>query len=437
VGGVGLTRDLGGHNEAATLVRHRWSRATWFAVFTYAVGSPGLEPMVRVLPTGSSVRGLILCIIPLAGILSLLQLPRTRLVRINLLTAVLAVLVAVQVVSASQNLGTGYVVHVLPALALLALAIAAGSDVDGLSRYDVRYAMAGLAMPMFVLLLLGWIVQFGKLVPSLYPSAFRLSIHGQRLQGLAVHPDSLGLLAAMITVMAFVAQPERVVWCARGIGILTVFASDSRTGIIVMGVGLFALWVFDPGRNLAKRTIALFSLAIAGAATWGVIDVQRTGNGGVLTGRSAVWHTLVPYLHNLPLFGYGPEFVPRFTDSIFGPYSTISDAQNQWLSEALNFGFASAVALTALLVIMTLRGPSGYRRLVILPLIFMLVVECFSEVPFDLWSSIVGAFPLFVVLLLAPWKTSNRARGALARSTISKRVGVEGGRTISGMVRES
>ena len=142
-----------------------------------------------------------------------------------------------------------------------------------------------------------------QLVPlaSANESAIRLSIHGYRLQGLTSQPNNLGFLAALITIIAFAAQPGVVAWLTRAVGTLTLIATDSRTSIIVLGVGLVMLWVFGPGRSGGSRILALVGLVGTGIGAWRLINIQRQGNTDVLSNRDVIWHDLIPFLHHLSL----------------------------------------------------------------------------------------------------------------------------------------
>ena len=106
----------------------------------------------------------------------------------------------------------------------------------------------------------------------------------------------------------------------------------------------------------------------------------------------------------MPIFGYGPNFFPQLVPLVFGPnaLNQVLDAQNQWLSDSLEFGFVAAAVLTLFLIALPLYGSSTYRRALLLPLLIMVLVDCFSQVPLALFSSIDGAFPLFLLVLFAP-----------------------------------
>jgi hypothetical protein len=348
-----------------------------------------------------------LTIIPLLGVLAVLRLPgKRRGRRIDLLVMLLVALIGWQAISVETSVGLGYLTHVVPGVALLALAIVARGPVNGLSVSDVRSALTGVLPALCCFLALGWIAQFAHLVPSAaMQSAVGFSIHGYRLQGLTTQPNNLGFLAALVTMVAFVARPGKMAWLTRIVGALTVLATDSRTSIIALGVGLFALWVLGPGKDLLKRMSAALLLAITGAGLWGVLNVRRQANTNILSDRNVIWHDLIPYLHHVPLFGYGPNIFVVLDPIFYGPYTPqgqILDAQNQWLSDSVEFGFVAAALLALCLVVIPLRATSAYGWLLLFPILTMVIVEGISEVPLSVFASIDGAFPLFLLVMWAP-----------------------------------
>jgi O-Antigen ligase len=417
----GLIRDQPG-GDVADETRRRWGRAVWFGIATYFAWSP-FKPINDLLPAGSAVRGAVLTLIPLIGVAAVLKLPTPgRRTRVDLLVVLLSALVIWQAVSVERTAGAGYLSHVIPGVALLTLAVAARGPVTRMSLSDIRLAMGGVLPPLCGFLILGWVAQYAHLVTSTaLDSTIGFSIHGVRLQGLTTQPNNFGFLAALVTLIAFIAEAGRLSWFTRVVGLLTVFASDSRTSIIVLGVGLFVLWVLGPGRDLTRRMMALLLLLVAAVAAWGIIDVQRQANTDVLSDRNVIWHDLLPYLHHLPIFGFGPNIFVQLDPVVFGqytPYGQILDAQNQWLSDSIEFGFGAALILTLCLIVIPLQGTAVYRRELLFPLLAMTLIEGFSEVPLSIFLSIDGAFPLFLLVMWAPLRESKRSAPELASRAV-------------------
>lgn len=406
-------------SKAAIETKRRWSRAAWIAAVTYVAWSP-MTFVTKALPAGSTTRGVVLTLIPLMGVVAIIKMPDTqRRRRFDLLITLLTALVVWQTISVERAVGLGYLLHVVPGAALLALAAVARGQVSELSLKDIRFAVTGVLPALCALLILGWIAQYGHLIPtpSISGSTLGFSVHGYRLQGITPAPNSLGFLAALVTLVAFIAQSGKMSWVTRFVGLATLVASDSRTSIIALAVGLLALWVLGPGWSMAKRWMGLIGISIAGVSAWGLIDTQRAANTDVLSDRDTIWRDLVPYLHHLPIFGYGPDLFPRLVPLVFGPFAVsnqVLDPQNQWLNDSLEFGFTAAFLLTLFLFAVPIHGSPVYRRLLLFPVLAIVIVDCFSEVPLAVFSSIDGAFPMFLLVMWAPL----RSGGHLIKRTV-------------------
>jgi len=393
-------------SRAAIDTRRRWHRASWVATITYFAWSP-VSTINKVLPNGSTTRGVVLTLIPLIGVVAVMRLPTLRARRsIDLVVVLLAALIVWQGISVETSAGLKYFLHVIPATALLLLAVVSRGDYSSLSLRDIRFAISGVLPSLAFLLTAGWIAQYAKLVPVTGPtgSTLGLSIHGYRLQGLTSGPNLLGFLAALAAFVAFVALPGKMAWFTRIVGLLTLLASDSRTSIIVLGLGLLALWVLGPGLSTSRRLLALGGLGFGGLAAKSIIFKQRSDTTDLLSDRDTIWRDLIPYLHHLPLLGYGPNFLPKLVPLVFGPFAVpgqLLDPQNQWLNDAIQYGFVAAILLTLLLIAVPLHGSGTFRMLVVVPLLVMVIVECFSEVPLAIFASIDGAFPVFFLVMWA------------------------------------
>lgn len=384
----------------------RWRRAAWFAVATLAIGAPMLEPVLRYLPAGSAERGAVLVLVPLIGIAALGKRQAPSLSNLRFPFLLLAVVLLLQSFSAITNLGSQYEVHILPALALLALAVAGRPALPSLTVQELRRLLRAPVVPFGAMLALSWIVQLAHLVPSLYPSPFIISVHGHRLQGLGLHPDGFGFAAAMITVLAFCALPSRMIWAVRFVSLMTVLGTDSRTAFLATGVGLMLYWLFGPARGLDKRLAAVLFACAATPLAWLYVDIHRksgSGSADVLSGRAVIWHNAVQLLPTVGWLGDGPETVARLFPAIGGVGSNIPEAQNQWLNDVLNFGYVTTGLLFVfLLALLASRLVKNYRLLVIVPLVGMILLESMSEVPIDFWLSTVEAFPIFLLIMMCP-----------------------------------
>jgi O-antigen ligase len=381
----------------------------WFGVAAYTLGSPLLTPVTAILPNGSVARAVVLTLIPLIGVVVVLQRDRVR-QRADQINALVAALVIIQLLSSLARLGVSYIAHAVPAVAMLLLALAARRDSNGLGRIALRTRMCDFLPPMIALMAGGWLLQLLHAIPSLYPSSFLLSVLGYRLQGLGLHPDGYGFLVATLTLLAFAAQPSRTANVARALGILSLLATNSRTALLAFAVGLLLLWILGPGWSFSRRYAALLGMLVASLFVWQIIAIRRAESADVLTGRGLVWQTLWPHVHGLPFLGYGPDYVSRTTIDNFGVYSSIYDAQNQFLSDLLQFGIVGALLTVMLIANFALITMDDYRWLIGVPVTGALLLECFSEVPLNLWASVVEVMPLFLLVLLAPKVISGSSR---------------------------
>src|SRR5579863_10330544 len=113
--------------------KRRWATAAWFGIATYQAWSP-LTAINKLLPAGSTIRGLALTIIPLAGVVAILRQSETpRHQRVDLLVVVLGLLTVWEAISVEANAGFGFFLHVFPSVALLTLAVVARTPIHDLS----------------------------------------------------------------------------------------------------------------------------------------------------------------------------------------------------------------------------------------------------------------------------------------------------------------
>jgi len=352
------------------------------------------------------MRGLCLTAIPLVGMLSLGRREESKRSRAIDKTVVLLILVlGLQVISAIQNLPVSYAAHALPAVALVILALAARADPADLSTSNIRTCLRAPVAPLTAILVLGWVAQLTHQVPSLFPSARDLFFHGHRLQGLAAHPNSFGFLAAMVAVLAFCAESSRFIWIARGVAVLSVIASESRTALLSMAAGLLLLWVLGSGWAFRQRVFAIAAAALVAPLAWVFINIHRatgTGRGDLLSGRGLIWANASRLVSQVGVLGDGPESIGRLFPTLAGPNSHLLEAQNLWINDAINFGYVTSALMAVLLVSIAVTRHRNYRQAVLIPLVGMVVVESFSEIPVDFWAGIVQAFPIFLLLLVCP-----------------------------------
>ena len=394
------------------VVTRVWRRAAWAAAAAYVLGSPSLT----IVANGSTARGAILAIFPLvASVLCFMgvQKPMWRGGRELMVPAAFAAVVVWQFLSAFFNIGPGYIMHALPALTLLMLGLRVRVIQYELSIAEFRRCLASLLGPLMTILLLGLVLQMVGKIPSEWPSDFPLSVHGYRLQGLAIHPIGEGLLAGLTLLLALAARGNWVrLTLYRSITVAILILTDARTAWVGTLAAVVFMWLLEPQRSTWRRLLPILVTMMALPAIASFVLIERASSGGnVLTGRNIIWQNTLPLLRQLHVFGYGPQAIARLFPDIGGAGSMISQAQNQWLDDAINFGWVGPVLLVALCLSISLAGPLSHRRMLLFSMLIYILVVSFSEEPLDLWNSTVQAFPLFLIFIV-----TSRGRNPLLES---------------------
>ena len=409
---LGAATSAAGCPPYVEVVTRVWRRAAWAGAAAYVVGSPSLT----IVADGSTTRGAILAIFPLvASVLCFVGVrkPMWHGGRELMVPAAFAAVVVWQFLSAYFNLGPGYIMHALPAVTLLMLGLRVRAVQYELSIAEFRRCVASLLGPLVTILLLGLVLQMLGRIPSEFPSDFPASVHGTRLQGLAIHPIGEGLLAGLTLLLALAARGNRVrLSLYRSITVAILILTDARTAWVGTLAAVVLMWLLEPRRSMWRRLLPILATIIALPAIASFVLIERVGSSDVLTGRNVIWQNTLPLLRQLDVFGYGPLAIARLFPDIAGPYSVTTQAQNQWLNDAINFGWVGLFLLAALCLSISLAGPLPHRRMLLFPMLIYILVVSFSEEPLDLWNSIVQAFPLFLTFIV-----TSRGRNPLLETT--------------------
>jgi O-antigen ligase/polysaccharide polymerase Wzy-like membrane protein len=397
---VGAATSAVGCPPYVEVVTRVWRRAAWAAAAAYVLGSPSLT----IVADGSTARGAILAIFPL--VVSVLcfvgvQKPMWRGGRELMVPAAFAAVVVWQFLSAYFNIGPGYIMHALPAVTLLMLGLRVRVVQYELSIAEFRRCVASLLGPLVTILLLGLVLQMIGKIPSEFPSDFPVSVHGARLQGLAIHPIGDGLLAGLTLLLALAARGNRVrLFLYRSVAVAILILTDARTAWVGTLAAVVFLWLLEPRRSSWRRLLPILVTMMALPTIASFVLIQRAGGSDVLTGRNVIWQNTLPLLRQLNVFGYGPNAIALLFPDVGGPGSMISQAQNQWLNDAINFGWVGPFLLAALCLSISFAGPLSHRRMLLFSMLIYILVVSFSEEPLDLWNSIVQAYPLFLTFIV-------------------------------------
>ena len=237
-------------------------------------------------------------------------------------------------------------------------------------------------------------------------------MHGARLQGLAIHPIGEGLLAGLTLLLALAARGNRGrLSLYRSVTVAILILTDARTAWVGTLAAVVLMWLLEPQRSTWRRLLPILVTIMALPAIASYVLIQRAGASDVLSGRNIIWQNTLPLLHQLNVLGYGPQAIVRLFPDVGGPGSVVSQAQNQWLNDAINFGWVGPFLLAALCLSISLAGPLSHRRMLLFSMLMYILVVSFSEEPLDLWNSIVQAFPLFLTFIV-----TSRGRNALLES---------------------
>ncbi len=330
--------------EAVAGARRRWETATWFGVATFIAWSP-VTAVNRLLPAGSTTRGVVLTLIPLMGVLAVLRLPNAAYRKpFDLLVGLLGVLVIWEAISVERTAGT---VVASRDPSCRALSTSSGSPRSGYGNVCNRHSICShWCTARIVQSSYSWmdcsIRAFGARANH-DRSLTSFEFHGPRLSAsrVSVRFGSFRIFGGTDNTYCLRCPARKNVVVHSSGGPSNTAGERPRTSIIVLGVGLFVLWVSGPGLSAGNRMKALLLLAIVGIGAWRIIDVQRQVNTDVLSGRDLIWRDLIPYLHHLPILGFGPNFFPRLVPLVFGQFALpgqVLDPQNQWLNDSLEFG---------------------------------------------------------------------------------------------------
>lgn len=236
------------------------------------------------------------------------------------------------------------------------------------TRYSWKTMLRALAMVWLILALSSALT--GLLVPDFGRDQ---TVHIGAWQGLFFEKNQLGgMMARAATVAAFLVLMDRKfrsVWMGLLIVCtLLVVLSTSITAILGLVIGLGAIGICA----LMKRGLAtgLVTLWIGGlAAGVGIfvlvlvpdIVFQSLGRDMTLTGRTDIWITLIDYIQERPLLGYGyGAFWADGSDPGNWVRETLQwdapTAHNSWIEVTLAMGFVGLGLLLADFVITVARA---------------------------------------------------------------------------------
>lgn len=232
---------------------------------------------------------------------------------------------------------------------------------------------------------------------------------------------SLGVLSALVLVVSVNARDFRWKWINRGIIVITLVTTDSRTGFVGAVAGIFITLVLANDWSVRRRLVVGACLIASLPFVTTALSTVRLSGQSNLSGRDVIWDNSLNIAEQAGLFGFGPGAIARYFPEVGGAGSSISQAQNQWINDWINFGLVGGVLIATLVGSLLVIGAWERRHVGVVPLVGAVAVMGFSEIPVNLWSSTVQAVPLFVLIVVAPrpGRHATQRRSALSDESAS------------------
>ena len=263
-----------------------------------------------------------------------------------------------------------------------------------------------LTITLAVFLIIGWVVFYQN--PRLGTSEFwTYSGMELRMCGIAGQANNLGSICAKYLGAIFLlwyggrCRPRLAVPLAV-LGIITLQASDARTGMIAAVVAIGAVILARSMKTLIGASFA----AIAGAVAVMVFSLRLDALGGhfsrsgdptevfTLTGRIEIWQFVWERITERPFFGWGYSaskvLLPNYTG--FQDNLMIDTAHNMLLQSLLSVGFVGTLpvlAVTFYLLYSMVFRPYPFRDLFFLVTIISAIAD----------TSALGTTPTMLTLL--------------------------------------
>ncbi|MEL6691408.1 MAG: O-antigen ligase [Pseudomonadota bacterium] len=233
------------------------------------------------------------------------------------------------------------------------------------SRYSWRTLLRALAITWFIIAVTSFLTALAN------PAFGRdFDVHGGAWKGLFYEKNQLGghmaraaLFGAFLVIMD---RPYRRIWAAlTGLSVLLVLLTTSKTALLGLLIGLGILCAAAiMKRGMIFGLVAAWLGVVFSAVAVGIlvfapeIVVAVLGRDLTLTGRTDIWVTLMDFISERPLLGYG---YGAFWDEGSNPGNWVREmlewdaptAHNGWIEVTLALG-GIGLALLALDFILTI-----------------------------------------------------------------------------------
>lgn len=189
-----------------------------------------------------------------------------------------------------------------------------------------------------IFLALGWIVELTIRSRTEFESGFSFNLLGRRFTGLAVHPNVMGLLCALLFALALIKYGNRGV---ATFSLVTLLLTENRGGILAVA-SILVIWALS-SRKGSQRIFAVSSLAFLGVSIAVLFGSLREGANDLTSGRLDIWSVCQNKIEQGHLFGFGPNTIARVygVDTVdwFRPFH----CHNQFLDDSVNFGLITGI----------------------------------------------------------------------------------------------
>jgi O-antigen ligase len=351
--------------------------------------------------TGADWQSLMKCVIWLgAGVIGYFQIPTLR----RLTTSPAAVsMLAFVVVSLLSGLYSPTPVYSFGcALSLFSLYVFSGALVSKLSETEFLWA---IVLTLTAFLMIGWVVYYES--PP-FATAEEWSPGGVilRMSGITGQANNLGAVCDIQLGAVF------LLWYARrcrlaaaipfaAVGLISLMASDSRTGMIELGLASMAVllrpWPLVLGSALLATGLALLTAMAGSFHMEGLLGhFSRTGDPSdvtTLTGRFEIWSFVQQKILDSPIIGWGYNSSKVLITVDLGTASPIDTAHNMLLQSLLSVGLIGTLPVVAFIVylgIAFVRRPAPFRDFFFIASLVCGVTESYP----------LGATPTLHTLLL-------------------------------------
>ena len=196
------------------------------------------------------------------------------------------------------------------------------------------------------------------------------------------------------------------------------FATGSRGAMATAVIVVIALLVLRPRLDADRAPLrtALAGMLLAGAVLASVYIVSHDwGSSDSLTTRPGLWRVATDYIHESPLFGYGPdrwETLYRETGEI--PQAAQHSTHNQWIDVLFSAGWIGAALLVAMIVAMLWSAKNARPAvLIVLSTLFLIGV---TEKTWSIGIADFASFSLLALILVGPTRGAEPARAVVEPS---------------------